>query len=95
MKYSTKKTENFHLIFLIPMTIIVIMNLFYYIRWDYFGITEGINPFYTNKFKSALDSYVWVASEMGVIGIGLFTILLISYLLMWRKVYVLIFIAPN
>lgn len=44
------------LLFWIPMTIWVVASLYYHIRWDYFGITDGINPYYTTKFESSLDS---------------------------------------
>jgi hypothetical protein len=69
------------LLFWIPMTIGVVASLYYHIRWDYFGITEGINPYYTTNFESSLDSYLWVASQLGFIGMSLFVLLAIFYLL--------------
>ena len=74
------------LLFWIPMTIGVLASLYYHIRWDYFGITDGINSFYTTQFKSSLDSYLWIASQMGIIGMILFTLLAIAYLWITKKV---------
>lgn len=68
------------LLFWIPMTIGVVASLYSHIRWDYFGITNGINPYYTTRFVSSLDSYLWIASQMGFIGMSLFILLAIGYL---------------
>lgn len=72
------------LLFWIPMTIAVALFLYYYIRWDYFGITDGINPYYTIRFKNSFDSYLWIASKIGIIGMTFFILLSIGYLLLTK-----------
>lgn len=79
------------LIFWIPQTILVVATLYYHIRWQYFGITEGINPFYTNRFATSLDSYMWIIGQIGWFGMGLFCLLAIGYLWMTRKIMIAFF----
>jgi len=79
------------LIIWIPQTIAVIATLYYHIRWQYFGITEGISPFYTNRFATSWDSYMWIIGEIGWVGMGLFCILAIAYLWLTRKIVVAFF----
>jgi hypothetical protein len=74
------------LLFWIPMTILVVLSFYYYIRWDYLGITDGINLYYTTKFKSSLDSYLWIASQMGSIGMSFFILLSIGYLWLTKTI---------
>ena len=62
-KFEAKLYLPLIILFWLPMTISVGLALFYHIRWDFFGITEGINPFYTNQFESSLDSYLWIISR--------------------------------
>ena len=83
------------LIMWIPQTLAVALTLWYHIRWQYFGITEGINPFYTNRFKTSWDSYMWLVGEIGWVGMGLFCIVAIGYLWMTRKIVIAFFIAGN
>lgn len=90
-KFEAKLHLPLILLLWIPMTIGVGMALFYHIRWDCFGITEGINPFYTNQFESSLHSYLWIVGEIGIVGMGLCTLLAVGYLWMWRKVCIGIF----
>lgn len=84
---NTKLILPIILILWIPMTIGLFLSLFYHIRWDYFGITEGINPFYLDRFESSLDTYLWIASNMGIIEISLFVLLSIGYLWLCKQVY--------
>lgn len=79
------------LLIYLPLTLYVGMALYYHVRWDYLGITDGINPFYTNQFESSLDSYLWIAGEIGIVGMGLCTLLTVGYLWMWRKVCIALF----
>lgn len=72
----------------IPMAIGVLMSIYYHIRWQYFGITDGINPFYTNKFKTSWDSYLWIASEIGFFGMVLLSFLALGFLWMTRLVII-------
>tara|TARA_Y100001954_G_C15489228_1_gene444286 strand:+ start:306 stop:671 length:366 start_codon:yes stop_codon:yes gene_type:complete len=74
-----------------PFTFGVWMALYYHIRWDCFGITDGINPYYTSRFESSLESYLWIVGEIGAFGMGLFALLAIGYLWMCRQVCVAIF----
>lgn len=75
----------------IPQTIGVIATLYYHIRWQYFGITEGINPFYTSRFKTSWDSYMWIIGEIGWVGMALFCLVAIGYLWMTKKIMVAFF----
>lgn len=74
------------LLFSIPMTIGIVASLYYHIRWDYFGITDGISTYYTTRFESSLDSYLWIASQMGIIGNTLVTLLAIGYLWITKSI---------
>lgn len=67
------------------MTILVGMDIFYWIRWDALGITEGINPFYL-QFGSMWNSYLWIISQIGVIGTIFMTILATGYVWITVKV---------
>ena len=78
------------LIFWIPQTIPLLMGLFYHIRWQYFGITEGINPYYISKFQTSWNSYLWAIGELGWVGMTLFTILAVGYLLVTYLIFSLI-----
>lgn len=78
------------LIFWIPQTIPLLMGLFYHIRWQYFGITEGINPYYTDRFKTSWDSYIWLISEIGWVGMIVLCFLAIAYLLFTYIIVILI-----
>lgn len=80
------------LILWIPMTLVAVSTLWYHIRWQYFGITEGINPFYTNKFDASWDSYIWIIGQIGWVGMGLFCLLAIGYIWMTRKVIIAFFL---
>lgn len=79
------------LLFWIPVTLMVVMTLWYHIRWQYFGITEGINPFYTTRFITSWDSYKWIIGQIGLVGMGLFCLLSIGYLWMTRIVMIAFF----
>ena len=79
------------LLFWIPITFAVGLALFYHIRWDYFGITDGVSQYYLNNFESSFESYLWMISEIGIIGMSFFSLLAICYLWMWGKVWVAIF----
>jgi hypothetical protein len=81
-----KRILPLYLIFWLPMTLTLSMALFYHIRWDFFGITEGVNPYYLNRCDSSFDMYKQVAKEMGYIGNALCLFLAISYLWMCRVV---------
>ena len=74
-----------------PMAIGVLMSIYYHIRWQYFGITDGINPFYTNKFKTSWDSYLWIASEIGFFGMVLLSFIALGFLWMTRLVIIGLF----
>lgn len=74
------------------MTMAIGLALFYHIRWDYFGITEGLSYFYLNSFEIRLGAYLWIANEMGLGVSALFLLLVLGYLWMGRQIYIALLI---
>ncbi|MEK6878521.1 MAG: hypothetical protein AABY22_02885 [Nanoarchaeota archaeon] len=89
--FTAKITLPVILLLWIPITLAVTLSIFYHIRWDYFGIIDDISPFYTKRFKSSYDSYMWIISEIGWVGMIMFSLCSISYLWMTRQVIIGIF----
>ena len=89
--WQAKLHLELFLIFWIPQTLLVLPTLWYSIRWQYFGITEGITPFYTTRFATSWDSYMWIIGEIGWFGMGLFCPLAIAYLWMTRMILIAFF----
>lgn len=79
------------LLFWIPMTLLAILALWYHLRWQYFGITEGVTAFYVSRFNTSWDSYMYILGEIGWIGLGLLLLLSISYLYLTRLVIIIIY----
>lgn len=72
----------------LPTTILLFIALYYHIRWQYFGLTEGINYFYISKFKTSYDLYIYIAKQAGLVGIIAFCLSVIGYLWMTRKIII-------
>lgn len=42
-------------------------EVYYWVRWDLFGITDGINPYYL-QFGSMWKSNLYILREIGIVG---------------------------
>lgn len=83
------------LIFWIPQTILILLAIYYEIRWVIFGNTKGITKWYTDNFKSLHEALWWIAKDIGIIGCSLILILIVSYLWLSRKIWIAIFITKK
>jgi hypothetical protein len=79
------------LIFWIPFTIGVIGHLWGLIAWDIFGNTDYVTEYYTSRFNSGIESYLWIINEIGVFATILCGVVALMYLWLCRKVWVAIF----
>lgn len=79
------------LIFWIPFTIGVIGHLWGVIAWDVFGNTNYVTEYYTSRFDSGIDAYLWIISEIGVFGTALCGVLTLCYSYSCRLVWLAIF----
>lgn len=63
-------------IFTLPCLIGGLMFIYYWIAWDVFGITTGINPYYLH-YGSMWKTYMGILKEIGPIGSFLLIFLIV------------------
>ena len=79
------------LMFWLPFTIGIVGHLYGLILWDVFGNANFVTHYYTIRFDSGVESYLWIANEIGVFATIIFGLLALFYLWLCRKVWIAIF----
>lgn len=75
------------LILWIPMTISVLLHIYFLVVWQFFGIITGINPLYTSRFSNSWEFILYFVNEIGYFGGVLFIIIAIAYAYLTRRVF--------